>query len=1582
MAKRLNKKLLFIVSTCTVVTAGVVGFVAVNAYRADATRFVRAADAEMAAGEFRKAATLYGRAVGKQPNNIEYHGKFIEASRRIVPESATEARERYGQLVASLRRRAQLARNDEALWRAVFDEQRLQAEFFDSVLQWQNIYDSVAADILAALPPDDPIVAIGKAQRCYAQSRRILGLAPEEIGAAIAELEGVLPQLAGVDRDLAYAGLLNIRLHQATSLAGAGQGRQATEAWQAFDALLAQAIAAEPEGFEIRRIELARLRTRREAGEAGVDDAALDRASERLIAMATASGDPVRTYEAWKSVAGLGDTEDMRRAIAMMEAYLERNPDALLHRRVLATGLQFVDMDRAEREARAIVDSARLPVGFVGAAQEELRVSAAQQLFDVEFARFGAIADPAARAEGLQRLERARDRIRELGAGLPDDSILVKTEGKLAFARGDYSTAAVRFNEVFRRGSLVDAELYVLASVNAEQMNELGIALERTVQGLQYLPSNLDLQERRAVLELRLGRFPEALRTAQRVLERDASRRLARDVADAAAASIATGGAIDERDPIVQAVTKAQAAFDRRDYAAAKAELEPILAANPRDLRVIRALAQVLVAAGDRDAAVALAERGLEIAPGEPNLVRIVSFAASDDPVERVKEAVSQLHPEGPDRVVWTYIRLANLLATTEAGIPAAERSDPAEAARLSAMLPSIRRSVDEWRGRALAADASHPALHEYDFGVALEAKEYAKAGEILAAAEKARRDPAVPPIMKARLELAQSRPGAAADVLLRAINSGVETADVHRVLGIAQEQMGDLAAATRSFAEAYKRKPTDPSNIRFYVQALTRAGDRPQALVVLRDARRVAVDDQSIGDAWIALEAEIGDRRLARTTRETRYRLVPGDRQNAIALASMLAEMQPDREDVLDGAGAQRFSETQWRNLDDAARSRELERVRAAWRQQSDAIYATLLRNEPEAVDLAVLRANTLRRQGRGAEGEQMLRALTERLGDRARSEPWIALGVHLAEIGNVAGATAAFAEAANRQDDAVREADASIGEYWFQRGQWDRAVGHFERLAERRKDRQVALRLAEIHSRLRQFDKAEARLAEAIASGGRDFVIDQLEANLAEGKGDAFAAQGRSAEALEAYAAGLAALKRAREANATNPVIFVQEASLLRKQAAASGDRSKLAAALAAADQATRLRGDFWPAAQAKSDLLLATGDVPGAIAELERFVRGTPSSTDGRRRLVEVLGGTGSTRRAAEVAREAIAMTPNDPLWHVALGEIELLSGRVDQAVAAYETADRLRPSAETLHRLTDLRMRRSSPDWAGVVASLRDRSDDVRTSPYLQSAIAAALVNTGQERQGLDALRESYRFARKAIADGTAQPSLLDGWYGNLRLALPARRNADAERFLIETAGSEITARDYRALAEFWLGSGGEGPKRAIEFVAKGLAIDDGKDARVTGRLHDIAGSAHYLLGDCRAAVDAFERAIRALPDEAVLLNNFAYLCAECGDDPKRGLSSAERAVQLAPNRADFLDTLGFVQARTGDRTAAVDTLMRSLRAGPSASANFHLAQIMLDDNRPEDARRYLQAAGDLKPDPVLQGKINELIQRLR
>jgi hypothetical protein len=44
--------------------------------------------------------------------------------------------------------------------------------------------------------------------------------------------------------------------------------------------------------------------------------------------------------------------------------------------------------------------------------------------------------------------------------------------------------------------------------------------------------------------------------------------------------------------------------------------------------------------------------------------------------------------------------------------------------------------------------------------------------------------------------------------------------------------------------------------------------------------------------------------------------------------------------------------------------------------------------------------------------------------------------------------------------------------------------------------------------------------------------------------------------------------------------------------------------------------------------------------------------------------------------------------------------------------------------------------------------------------------------------------------------------------------------------------------------------------------------------------------------------------------------------------------------------------------------------------------MHMAQVLLAMGRREDASTHVRLAGDLKPDPMIQKRLNELIEKLR
>jgi Flp pilus assembly protein TadD len=57
------------------------------------------------------------------------------------------------------------------------------------------------------------------------------------------------------------------------------------------------------------------------------------------------------------------------------------------------------------------------------------------------------------------------------------------------------------------------------------------------------------------------------------------------------------------------------------------------------------------------------------------------------------------------------------------------------------------------------------------------------------------------------------------------------------------------------------------------------------------------------------------------------------------------------------------------------------------------------------------------------------------------------------------------------------------------------------------------------------------------------------------------------------------------------------------------------------------------------------------------------------------------------------------------------------------------------------------------------------------------------------------------------------------------------------------------------------------------------------------------------------------------------------------------------------------------------------LLRSLKFKPTASANYHVAQVLQRQGRKDEARNYLRTALELNPISSLQVQINALMSEL-
>jgi tetratricopeptide (TPR) repeat protein len=95
---------------------------------------------------------------------------------------------------------------------------------------------------------------------------------------------------------------------------------------------------------------------------------------------------------------------------------------------------------------------------------------------------------------------------------------------------------------------------------------------------------------------------------------------------------------------------------------------------------------------------------------------------------------------------------------------------------------------------------------------------------------------------------------------------------------------------------------------------------------------------------------------------------------------------------------------------------------------------------------------------------------------------------------------------------------------------------------------------------------------------------------------------------------------------------------------------------------------------------------------------------------------------------------------------------------------------------------------------------------------------------------------------------------------------------------------------------------------------------------------VLGTLALVLEGCGKKEEA-ERAYRATlqldPDNAIAMNNLAYLLADRGEDLELALGFARRAGELLPDDVDVIDTAGWVQLKRKQTDAAIELFAKAL-----------------------------------------------------
>jgi tetratricopeptide (TPR) repeat protein len=1557
-----------------------------DALVAEAQALEKAGDADGAYKQYQEAVSRYGRAVSKQPNNLAFSQKMLDALSLMTPKTASDAQELYGRREALLQRRTRSAPLDGKQWMALLDSQIERARTFGQLEMWQAVA-STAEEAQDRVPESDPLWGQIRSIGLAAQLNREELLTVEDR----TEVEGdALEVLKANPKDPElWCSLLVAVGNDVLRLSSAGQSTVAKAREEEFGRLLAESKQANPNDSQIAIVELMHLSALRRSNSPLATPQAIrnvldpllwsggDRASDKPGKASELSARQL--VELAGVVGSLEEQEAVKRAIALLEAAVSKSGTPILELNALAR-LQRVtgDLDRAIKTYDTIVSMPPPKVSMLAAYADDVRAGALEEIFTIRYAQMTGASDSILQASQIAALKEVRERLVKVVGTRDGDLATLRCDAKIAFAEGDYLTTITKLEDLFARQKRVPPEFYLLAATALGQRGEQGAALIKINQGLDEYPNLTQFYLVRAGLEARLGRIAEARRSVQLVLTAEPGNVVAQQLAEGLA-KVRGDGVLNLADDGLKALGNAEQLANEGNIEGALAIVRDALTRMPDDIRLRRTLVQWLLFMGKQDEAKASLAVYLADTPNDGPLQSMKILAEIKSPVERVAAYADQTLPDGSKRsdaeravvVATTMLMLRDALATRVKTVAEPDR------AMVQAQLDEAKAALDKAVPRALEVAPGDAVLLDRLFAEALQSDNQVRLQELIVIAEQHSQDKAIPFLMRGRMALAKSDIPKAIQAFEQAVALAGSSAASYRLLGMARERGGDMEGAREALSTAFDRAPDDPLTIQLYSTLLARNGQTTKAREVLRTAMQALPGNPDIRNAYLDLEAAYGNRAGSLIERARLYSVRPSDVDNARQLMRLLIETPVTSELVLDDNSMPVYQPKEWEALGKERQEAIIAEYSKMYAERAQGILEGLLRANQSDNTSVRFYAAALQRAGRGREGAEMLRSAAEKLTGAMQWSAWVDLGELYLEMARDTDADAAFAKAIELDSSATNDAAQAVAQIWANRRVPRRSLDVLEAVYAKAPTLELARTIAALRLEVRDFKGAKEMSAEIMkqASTNVTFTDRLLAADIANAEMDQPEFSGTPADEARVLGEMNKALDEAIKIDPASALPFMVRAASFQRRYQKTGNPDMARQALQNVERAIELRGNYWPATRLLASIHTDRNDIAAAIDVCRKFVEQNPRSVEARRALIAYQLGSGDFAGAISTASAAVADEPRNQTWIQALCEAQAIAGMKLEAASSYQTLFSITANPDFLMQAIVLRATNSPPDLAGVLRALQAVPAVVPQVPFLQMMAAAALAVTGDtelaRQQGRQQLRELVRLVdpSKGVSG--------DQWVLAASTLYPGDKMVDFEKFVTECAGPNPSSPLLVGVAQRFAETGPDWYDKAFDFGTRALQAAANDEDRFAA--YRLLGNIEYRRRNMTKAVENYEKALALQPDDLLLLNNVAYLeAAELGK-VSEAIERARRALAVNPVNADLMDTLGYSLTKKGDYPEAIGLLRRASRIQANPTTYAHLALAQWKGGFREDATASLTRAKALRPDSEAQREIN-LVER--
>ena len=363
---------------------------------------------------------------------------------------------------------------------------------------------------------------------------------------------------------------------------------------------------------------------------------------------------------------------------------------------------------------------------------------------------------------------------------------------------------------------------------------------------------------------------------------------------------------------------------------------------------------------------------------------------------------------------------------------------------------------------------------------------------------------------------------------------------------------------------------------------------------------------------------------------------------------------------------------------------------------------------------------------------------------------------------------------------------------------------------------------------------------------------------------------------------------------------------------------------------------------------------GNTKKVVTELEKLIKQNPDNLRYYGLLAQLYAENGKTKDALKTYERMKEVNPEHPYINISLLELYEMNGETDKAFNELLNAIR--------NKNLDITTKANTYDyWMNKYQGAPNVSEQARQC-------GEAFVETHPDNKlGYLILGSCYFIEENAVKSKELYQKVLAidstdffGWQ-NLIISESRLNENEAVR------DHAVAALKYYPMQPVFYWYAGvanavmENNVDAINYLEKGRRYTS--DKMQMSEFDAFLGDIYHQQGDEDKAFDAYDRTLRNNPDNALVLNNYAYYLSLRGERLEEALEMAIRANELVPDNVYYTDTYAWVLYKLG-RYKEAEKIMKKclgLEKNPSGANLEHYGDILLKLGKESEAMEYWKKA---------------------